>query len=100
MDAPQCWTCKHRYDIPNNAHIGCALGPIAIKQSAIEHENSATWFFQRIARQFGFEGIKINGIKNHWCYFPFVFDPVWLEGECRYYEKEQLIFSTIKKEGQ
>lgn len=84
-----CHTCKYRYAVPENAHIGCVLGSATIKRQYKNPEEPLESFIKRTARAFGFDGVKDHGIKNNWCYFPFVFDPVWLEGQCRYYDKEK-----------
>jgi hypothetical protein len=29
-----------------------------------------------------------HGVKNGWAEFPWNYDPIWVEGECRYYSKK------------
>jgi len=49
-----CYGCVHRGNIPGDAHSCCKNGSAKVKGA--EH-----------------------GIKNGWFYWPFNFDPVWLE---------------------
>lgn len=49
-----CHACIHRRSIPGDCHISCA------NQAAI---------------------VKVNphGLNNGWAYWPFNFDPIWIE---------------------
>jgi hypothetical protein len=59
----QCYTCKYRGDIPGNCHIQCNKGLSSLVLLDVQ--------------------IKVkgndHGIKNGWFYWPFCFDPVWLD---------------------
>ncbi len=60
-DETDCWTCRHRYNIPNNAHIGCS-SPNPDMQG------------------------KAYGKANGWFEYPFCFDPVWKLTTCPHHE--------------
>ena len=56
----ECWTCRHRRDIPGNCHIGCG-NPDP----------------EMIGDQ--------QGIDGGWFFYPVNFDPTWKLKECRHY---------------
>lgn len=58
---PDCYKCKHRNDIPGDAHSECG---------------------NRLAKVRGND----HGVKHGWFFWPFNFDPVWLE-ECDGFEE-------------
>ncbi len=57
---PDCYTCKHRQSLPGDCHSACANGAARVKG-------------------------KEHGIKHGWFFWPFNFDPIWLES-CNGYE--------------
>lgn len=82
---PNCYQCKHRADIPGNAHSQC-------KHPAFEGVNAALGLLATLrASQRGGPieapsgGITVkgnaHGIANGWFMHPLNFDPVWLD-EC------------------
>ena len=54
MEMINCFKCKSHYEVPGNYHIGCKNYNAKIKGNR-------------------------HGIKNGWFYWPFLFDPIWLE---------------------
>lgn len=59
---PLCYSCKHRRDVPGDAHSSCA------KPSRVT--------------------ANPYGIKSGWFFYPFNFDPVWLTS-CEGYEPKE-----------
>ena len=57
----ECYYCKHKEEVPGDAHIKC--GKPDSKMSGNPH-----------------------GIKNGWFFYPMVFDPVWKEKKCDNFE--------------
>lgn len=59
---PNCYECVYREEVPGSCHSSCNKGMESI---------------------FGNDTINVtgneHGIKKGWFYFPFNFDPVWLE---------------------
>lgn len=55
-DAPLCYMCKYRRNIPGDAHSLCA-GAIAVDQVTA----------------------NAHGVRSGWFWWPFNFDPIWLE---------------------
>ena len=62
MKKPDCYICKHRKEVPGDAHSSCANPKANVKGA-------------------------LHGIKSGWFLYPFSFDPVWLE-TCDGFEKE------------
>ena len=65
MEKPDCYKCIHRRDIPGNAHSECA---------------------NRKAKVTGDK----YGIRSGWFFWPYNFDPIWLES-CTGFEKKEAI---------
>lgn len=101
MDAPNCYRCEYRRDVPGDAHSSCHHPPFAKML-----DNPMAQLISGLAgKRFGAVGpvplveegqkpIKVvgnpYGIKKGWFNWPFNFDPGWLM-ECSGY--------TPKREG-
>lgn len=59
--ATNCHQCKHKRNIPGEAHIRCNKPDSQVMG-------------------------KAYGIAHGCFYYPAVFDPVWIENECRNFE--------------
>lgn len=90
MQVVKCRDCKHAFSVPSNSNVGCAKATIIIKQQYSQNDNDKPLdtLVKRLAQEFGFEDLNDNCIKKFWCYFPFVYDPSLLKGQCRYYDKD------------
>lgn len=62
--AYECFTCKHKRNIPYNTHISCA-----------KPDPEMTG--------------KPRGIKSGWFYYPHNFDPIWKGKLCSNYEEKE-----------
>lgn len=60
----ECYHCKHKRNVPGNAHIRC-IDP-DVEMTADEH-----------------------GIKNGWFIYPSLFDPVWKTKKCSNFERKE-----------
>lgn len=58
----ECYTCKHKENVPGNCHIKC------VKPDANMTGNE-------------------HGIKEGWFMYPLLFDPVWKTKECDNYSE-------------
>jgi len=88
---PDCYKCKHRRDIPGDAHSSCAhpslkvaadnplLGMLAIFASVGRVDPIAL-------QALGVTGDS-HGIKNGWFNWPWNFDPTWLK-TCKGFEQK------------
>ncbi len=92
----KCWTCKYKKEVPGNCHIGCghmlasvdSMARLAKIMGVKEtDELSCTRIILMLAFLMGFT-LNEHGVKKGWCMWPILFDPVWLDGDCRGYEKE------------
>lgn len=63
-----CYSCKYRATIPGNCHSKCTN--------------------PKSAKELNIKG-NAHGIKNGWFFFPFNYDPTWLENCDGYEPKEQ-----------
>lgn len=75
-----CYTCKHRRNVPGSAHSSCQIEDL--------DERILTILAIEVARAGGnFKNIKLNGhgMLNGWAFWPLDFDPVWVE-HCNFYE--------------
>ena len=69
----ECWSCKHRREVPYNAHIRCA------KPDSTMQGNP-------------------HGIKNGWFFYPLCFDPVWKEKDCSNYQTSEAVSDAVSQE--
>jgi hypothetical protein len=60
----ECYSCKHKVNIPKNTHIGCNKPDINIKGD-------------------------IYAIERGWFIYPLLFDPRWKLNNCKNFEKVQ-----------
>ena len=73
-----CYTCKHRGEVPGSAHSSCnsitTQNPIHI--AMYMHQNQGQT-----------ENLKLNshGMRKGWAFWPVNFDPVWVD-QCNFYE--------------
>ena len=58
---PDCYTCKHKRNVPGNAHIECKNPDPNMKGDSY-------------------------GISQGWFMYPFLFDPTWMNCKCANYE--------------
>jgi len=94
-EKPNCYKCKHRRDVPGDAHSRCAhpaLGelanennPFAALVTVLGAKRLRGGFSAlEVARQLGVKG-DAHGIQRGWFLWPANFDPVWLES-CKGFE--------------
>jgi hypothetical protein len=60
-NARKCYKCIHKREVPGNAHILCAKPDPAMT-------------------------VDEYGVRKGWCYYPLLFDPVWLTKPCSNFE--------------
>lgn len=65
----KCYDCKHRGELPGDAHSRCNHPEAAKPQSILYMGHNAPF------------NIRANpyGVKRGWFLWPLTFDPVWLE---------------------
>lgn len=89
-----CWTCKHRRDVPGSCHIRCAhplvpaVGPLVDTLAVLASAHRLP--FMQDCDALSALAIKGNphGIRNGWFNWPLVFDPTWLLN-CDGYERKE-----------
>jgi len=61
-----CYQCPHRRKVTGSAHSACNIGMMPIKF---------------VNKETGEKMIKLDpiGVQMGWCYWPFNFDPTWVE---------------------
>ena len=60
----ECYSCKHKRNVPGNCHIECVKPDPNMTGSP-------------------------HGIKMGWFVYPLLFDPVWKNFDCANYEAEE-----------
>lgn len=64
MTAANCYSCVNRRDVPGDCHISCAKPDPTVRGNPV-------------------------GIRGGWFHYPYNFDPIWIVGECKNYEKKE-----------
>ena len=79
MSTPNCYTCKHRGQVPGSCHSTCQEG---LKQclSGLPKERVTI----RVS-------LNAHGYQNGWANWPFDFDPIWIDS-CNSY-----VNNTVKE---
>lgn len=81
LSMANCRQCKFSRSIPGDAHIQCSHPAI---------ESNSLPIMLSLSMNDGHRlkdilGLSFNqhGVSNGWCNFPFNFDPIWVEGDCK-----------------
>jgi hypothetical protein len=69
----ECYSCKHRREIPGDAHTRCANPDKEMTGNP-------------------------HGIKSGWFFYPFNFDPTWKEKDCSNYQSSEVISDAVSQE--
>jgi hypothetical protein len=87
-----CYNCRHRCDVPGDAHSTCRHP----KAQNDNPERSIVDLLRRLSKGgqitdfmvLSSMGVKLkeHGVKHGWANFPYNFDPIWVE-ECKSFEK-------------
>lgn len=76
-----CYSCKHRREVPGICHSSCAAIPVSVQPSV--------FMVVQVMGQLKTNDVDVqfiaHGIKNGWCDWPLNFDPTWVES-CNLYE--------------
>lgn len=93
-----CYTCKHRGNVPGDAHSCCRhpdlkgltadIGNLIDLLASMGGSSPVTGLepIQVIMEKFEIRA-NAHGVRQGWFLWPFNFDPVWLEN-CNAYEKK------------
>lgn len=84
MPGPDCYQCRHRREIPGDAHSLCAHPSITVPVlafAALAHNLPGP------ARELSVSGDP-HGIRKGWFAWPINFDPVWLRSCSGFQRKE------------
>lgn len=76
-----CYTCKHRENVPGDAHSAC---------NAIEGDKMLlAWYVQTNGPTFENLSLNPHGVRGGWCFWPINFDPCWVD-KCHLYKQVDL----------
>lgn len=83
----KCYSCKHRRNIPGDAHISC-------NQPLIQEHSQMIMLSLVMGASAGFQrslnlSFDSYAIQSGWLMFPENFDPTWISGDCKVYENHQ-----------
>lgn len=65
-----CYKCKHRREVPGNAHIACAKPCVQVTGDP-------------------------HGIANGWFMYPLLFDPTWGSTPCTTFESAESVSPAV-----
>ena len=75
---PNCYECKHRREIPGDAHSSCSHPLLREKDKSLAVLMLGLGKQSYAARELGIVGHP-TGIKGNYFLWPINFDPIWLE---------------------
>jgi hypothetical protein len=73
---PNCYECKNRHDLIGDYHSECRVGGGVLAALLLGCSPKGSPRFNP------------HGIKNGWAFWPFNFDPIWLEA-CPYFQGKE-----------
>lgn len=79
-----CYSCKHRRDLPGSCHSAChAVGNnpnslVVVTIAVFRAGTNGNYTYGNIS-------FEPHGVNNGWCMWPSNFDPIWVR-HCNYYE--------------
>lgn len=86
MPKPNCYACKHRRNVPGDAHSVCGALPAELIFDAMA-------LFLLTAGQVHAGKVVVtahpHGVRSGWCSWPINFDPVWIDQCSLYAAKEE-----------
>lgn len=85
MQNPNCFQCRHKEEIPGDAHIRCghpnnaealkdAFTPVLAILASVRRIHAVTAMNNGLNIK-----ASAHGIRSGWFNYPYNFDPVWLE---------------------
>lgn len=79
-----CYTCKHRGNVPGDAHSTCNSSGLSDTEKIML---SSVVFNESLRGQtYGNIGFNLHGVSAGWCFWPSNFDPIWIT-KCKFYEQ-------------
>lgn len=84
MNANNCYNCQWMSRLPGTAHITCR-NPLVVQIGGIAMLLLMTQMPQEFRQALGFSANQ-HGFNNGWFDWPLLYDPVWMEGECKLFE--------------
>lgn len=78
MGGPDCYACRWRQNVPGSAHSACG-NPLVQKPDTAALCAAAVMQFGGFTTDHLAVRFNAHGVRSGWAFFPFNFDPVWLE---------------------
>lgn len=79
-----CERCPFKSNIPGDAHISCNH-PVYQKDPDLAFKVNIAVMLgisSAITKNLGLTFSR-HGVESGWCSYPFNYDPIWIEGECK-----------------
>lgn len=83
MEKTDCHHCIHKRSIPNDSHLACGAPEFRNKRGLRVLKQILTGDADNAVPGITFHE---HGIDSNWCFFPINYDPIWLKGECPFFE--------------
>jgi len=90
MKNPKCYECKHRGNVPGDAHSCCNYP--GNSTGMLDFFNEGNW---SNAKKLNIKA-SAHGVKKGWFFWPVNFDPCWLEN-CEGFEVKLIVNPPVKK---
>lgn len=76
-----CHDCRFSKNIPGDCHIACGA-LINDKAASLLAIHLMIGNYNCVKETMGIS-FNPHGVQSGWCNFPFNYDPVWIEGDCK-----------------
>jgi hypothetical protein len=75
---PNCYSCKHRHNLPGDAHSCCLHPTTGLTNNNVIENLISVMMHGNPASEMGVT-LNAHGVNNGWAFFPANYDPIWVE---------------------
>lgn len=79
-----CYSCKHKCNVPGDSHISC--GQPNIRSQAMIISIAVLTGNSKVLEDFLNVRFNPHGVQNGWFNYPMNYDPIWMDGQCKLHE--------------
>jgi hypothetical protein len=85
-----CEKCPFKSNIPGDTHISCNHPMYEVDPSiAFKIHTSVILGNSALLKEVIGLTFSKHGVQSGWCSFPFNYDPIWIEGECKFLKSHE-----------
>lgn len=87
MSHSKCYECSFKRNVPGDCHISCVNPVLRANQNDFKIMMSIMLGNNNVLKETVGISFDPYGTQQGWCSFPHNYDPTWVNGDCKLYEK-------------